>query len=102
MERIGKKIDWHEYEKSIDAGWPYPVATERERENIESRDKQVLRKHAINISLILRIYKSGCIEEENDTELIVWKDEEKVNYWKNVLIEGAVNGDRTGSAGIFI
>lgn len=100
MQKEGKKIDWREYEKSIDAGWPYPVATERERESIESIDKQVLRKHAINISSILRIYKSGCMEEENDTGLTAWRDEEKVNYWKNVLIEGAANGDRTFQAAL--
>lgn len=100
MEREGKKIDWHEYEKSIDAGWPYPVATECERESIESRSRQVLRMHAVDISSILWSYKIGSMEENNDTEYTVWKDEDKAEYWKNVLIEGAANGDRTFQAAL--
>lgn len=100
MERMGKKIDWYEYEKSIDAGWPYPVATKCERESIESRSRQVLRMHAVDISSILWSYKIGSMEENNDTEYTVWKDEDKAEYWKNVLIEGAANGDRTFQAAL--
>lgn len=100
MQKEGKRIDWYEYRTSIDAGWPYPVATECERDHIENYGKQVLRMHAIDISSLLWSYKTGIMEAANDTECTLWQDDDKVEYWKQVLIDGAANGDRTFQAAL--
>ena len=71
------------------------MATECERDYIERYGKQVLRIHAIDISLLLWSYKTGIMEAANDTECTLRQDDDKVEYRKHVLIDGAANGDRT-------
>lgn len=34
MEQKGCDIDWWAFQNSIDRGWPYPIATEAERDAI--------------------------------------------------------------------
>lgn len=43
MEQAGMKIDWWEFKKSVEKDWPYPVATENEREKMCNSQNQALR-----------------------------------------------------------
>lgn len=98
MEQAGMKIDWWEFQKSVEKGWPYPVATEREREDICSFEHQALRGDAGSIIQLLFSYSHGSFEESNDSDLTIYKDEDKVHYWRNVLIQGAEQGNRNFQA----
>lgn len=100
MELDGRVIDWWEFNQSVDKKWPYPVATEAERKSIESFDKQVLRNHAFSISDLLYKYSNGMLEDSNDGDISVYKDLDKVEYWKNILIEGAELGNRSFQAAL--
>ena len=100
MELDGKVIDWWEFNQSVDKKWPYPVATEAERRAIESFDKQVLRNHAFSISDLLYQYSKGMLEDSNDGDVTVYKDLDKVTYWKDVLTHGAEQGDRSFQAAL--
>ena len=100
MELDGKVIDWWEFNQSVDKKWPYPVATEAERKAIESFDKQALRNHAFSISDLLYKYSNGMLEDSNDGDITVYKDLDKVTYWKNVLINGAEQGNRSFQAAL--
>lgn len=100
MELAGKAIDWWEFNQSVDKKWPYPVATEAERKAIESFDKQALRNHAFSISDLLYKYSNGMLEDANDGDVSVYKDLDKVAYWKDVLIRGAEQGNRSFQAAL--
>lgn len=100
MEQAGMKIDWWEFQKSVEKGWPYPVATEREREDICSFEHQALRGDAGSIIQLLFSYSHGSFEESNDSDLTIYKDEDKVHYWRNVLIQGAEQGNRNFQAAL--
>lgn len=100
MELDGKAIDWWEFNQSVDKKWPYPVATEAERKAIESFDRQALRNHAFSISHLLYNYSIGMLEEANDGDCTIYKDLDKVTYWKDVLIHGAEQGNRSFQAAL--
>lgn len=100
MEQKGCVIDWWEFRQSIDKGWPYPVATEAERKAIHSYDKHALRNHAIDISELLYKYSQGSLESNNESDCTVYKDEDKVDYWKTLLINGAEHGNRSFQAAL--
>lgn len=100
MEAEGKRISWWEYQKSIDEGWPYPVATESEMDHIERSTCQVLRGHAPDITSLITHYTKGLCEEANDPEITIFRDEEKAEYWKSLLIDGAANGNRAYQAAL--
>lgn len=100
MELDGKTINWCEFNRSVDKKWPYPVATEAERNAIESFDNQVLRNHAFSIFNLICKYSMGMLEEANDGEVSVYKDLDKVAYWKDILIQGAEQGNRSFQAAL--
>lgn len=94
MEQAGMKIDWWEFRQSVEKGWPYPVATEEEKDEISSSQNQALRGYARSIIHLLFSYTHGLFEESNDSEMTIYKDEDKVRYWRNVLVQGANQGNR--------
>lgn len=94
MEAEGKTIDWYEFRRSIDEGLPYPVATEAERDALESSSSHVLQGYAPDISKLITSYYQGRCEDSNDTEITIYRDMEKVGYWKQILIDGAAAGNR--------
>ena len=100
MELNGKVIDWLEFNQSVDRKWPYPVATEAEREAIESFNKQALRNHAFSISYLLYSYSNGVSEDSNISDITIYKDSDKVAYWKEILINGAEQGNRAFQAAL--
>lgn len=100
MEAEGKQIDWWEFNQSVDNRWPYPVATEAERKAIDGIEYRVLKGHAIDISNLLYSYQLGMLEDANDGDVTIYKDEDKVAYWKNELIKGAENGDKSFQAAL--
>ena len=100
MEQKGCDIDWWAFQNSIDRGWPYPIATEAERDAIQRFDKQALRNHAIDISELLYKYSQGSLEQSNDSEVTIYKDNDKVKFWKQYLIHGAKQGNKTFQAAL--
>lgn len=100
MEGEGKKVNWWEYERSINLHWPYPVATEAERDHIEQGACQVLRGHAPDIMQVISDYTVGLCENYNDDDMTIWKDEDKANYWKQILVTGAELGNRAYQASL--
>lgn len=100
MEQAGMKIDWWEFRQSVEKGWPYPVATEGEGKKICSFEHQALRGDSGSIIQLLFHYSHGLFEDSNDSELTIYKDEDKVRYWRNVLIQGAEQGNRNFQAAL--
>lgn len=100
MEQAGMKISWWEFQQSVEKRWPYPVATEKERDEISSSQNQALRGYADSIVELLCLYTHGLFEERNDSEMTVYKDEDKVEYWKAVLVRGAAQGNRSFQAAL--
>ena len=94
MESEGKTINWYEFRQSIDEGLPYPVATEAERDAMESGSSQALQGYAPDISKLITSYYQGCHEDSYDTDITIYRDMEKAGYWKQILIDGAAAGNR--------
>lgn len=96
----GKPFDLWEFESSVDRGWPYPVATEAERELVCSSTNQPLRGNASSILLLIKTYLQGQCLDSDDSDLIVYPDQDKVKFWKDILISGAENGNRLYQAAL--
>lgn len=100
MERDGKKIDWWEFKQSVEKAWPYPVATEKETDKISSFSSQALRGNANSIIELLSAYSIGLFENSNNPEISIYRDEDKVRYWKDVIVQGAAQGNRSFQAAL--
>lgn len=100
MEEEGKYIDWYEFNRSVEKNWPYPVATEAEANHIQRLDKQALRNHAIDIVELLFFYVNGLCEDVNDGDITIYNDMDKAMYWKDRLVRGAENGNRSFQAAL--
>ena len=98
IENEGGIISWWDYEKSIDLGWPYPVATEFEYNQLGHSDHQAIRGHAPDIANVIEMYVNGRGEDTENSEYIVYKDHVKAEFWKRRIILGAEGGNLTFQA----
>lgn len=100
MEREGKNISWSAFNETSGGIWPYPVATDGEKDALEGNQKRAISGHAPDISELINTYRNGIGEDANNPGWTIFRDEEKAEYWKNVLITGAENGNRAFQAAL--
>ena len=87
MEAEGKKIEWCYVEQTTNSNYPYPCATEDEKDFMDD-GKEPLKDGYLPAAYWAMIYYGV----ENDTYL--YHDLDKKEYWKNFIVTSAENGDR--------
>ncbi len=100
MAREGKDISWYEFDESVRQGFPYPCATEMESRQMCWGENQPICGDVKAIGLLLHYYTNGLLEAENDESMSIYRDEQKVKYWKNWLIDEAAQGNRMTQAAL--
>lgn len=88
------------------AGCPYPWATEYEEDMMSDGTYfghgQAVRGDVMCILKLLILYKNGYKEADNSEEHTIFRDEDKVAYWKGYLIQMAKAGDRCCQAALTV
>ena len=100
MELEGKIISWSAFNETSSGIWPYPVATDGEKDAIEGNQKRAISGHAPDISELINTYRNGIGEDANNPGWTIFRDEEKAEYWKHILIDGAERGNRAFQAAL--
>ena len=87
MEAEGKKIEWYYVEQTTNSNYPYPCATEDEKDFMDD-GKEPLKDGYLPAAYWAMIYYGV---ESND---YLYYDPDKKAYWKNYIVTNAKNGDR--------
>ncbi len=87
MESEGKKIEWYYVEQTTNSHYPYPCATEDEKDFMDD-GKQPLKDGYLPAAYWAMIYYGV----KGDAYL--YYDLDKKEYWKNYIVTNAENGDR--------
>lgn len=104
LEQKGVKIDWYEVEHTMTSEYPYPCATEKEKEIMDNGMSPLKHGYIPAVVDAFSFLNYGNYEGDNIdyTNRLVYPDEEKIAYWKNYLIEKAQSGDRWSQAALVV
>jgi len=100
MEKEGKVIDKYYVMETKKVEFPYPCATELEYDKFTSLQEPLNKGEVVSILNILHSYSEGLGNDCHESEYIIHKDFDKVEYWKRFLVEGAENGNRMYQAAL--
>lgn len=88
------------YEVAKCEGCDYPWATSCEEEKMCRRENQAVRGDAVSIAQLICCYAEGVMESVNDDDYTIFQDDDKVQYWKDYLMKGAAEGNRSYQAAL--
>lgn len=102
MQNEGYYIGWYYVEKTTSPEYPYPCATKAEMRMFHDLNGGLLQKgESCAIRNALDIYHSGSCLDTGDNDLIIYKDSNKFEYWKNILVNGAEHQNRMYQGALF-
>lgn len=93
MESEGKFIDWSIVNSTSNGEYPYPCATEAEKEMMDD-GKKPLKAGFVPAIVSSFMYYGDNLYENLDTDIRVYQDSDKVAFWKKYLVDSARENNR--------